>query len=299
MPELAHAPPPATDLDAPCLEAGCKLGDYRIVARLSSGGMATLYLARRGGAAGFSRFVAIKVVHPHLAQDTQFVRMFVDEAKLSSRIQHPNVVHVEELGEAEGTYYLVMEYVHGFSLAQVLAALARHKRRLSPALAVWIAMRVADGLHQAHETKDARGQHLGVVHRDVSPQNILLSTHGHIKLIDFGIAKAFGRQYQTVTGSLKGKLKYMAPEQARASAVDRRTDIYALGIVLWEMLAMRRLFKAENDFDLLEKVRDPEISSPRLFAAHDISDALERAVLSALAKDPAARPQSALHFMRA
>ena len=282
---------------APAIDVGTALGEYEIVARLSSGGMASLYLARRKGAAGFSRHVAIKVVHPHLAKDQQFVNMFQDEAKLSARIHHPNVVHIEDLGEAEGTYYLAMEYVHGCSLAQMLAALSRMKRRLSPEIAVWIAMRLADGLHEAHETKDGQGNYLGVVHRDVSPQNVLISVNGHVKLIDFGIAKARNRQYHTATGSLKGKLKYMAPEQAKGSKVDRRTDIYALGIVLWEMLAMRRMFRAENDFELLEKVRNPEVVPPSRYAP-EINPELDTAVLKALARDAEDRPRTALQFLR-
>ncbi len=279
--------------NAYALEIGSKLGQYTIVAQLSSGGMASLYLARQAGAAGFFRHVAIKVVHPHLAQNDQFLSMFIDEAKLSARIQHPNVVHVEELGEDRGMYYLVMEYVHGCSLARLLAELTHRKQRLSVDVAVWIAGRVAEGLHAAHELRDDEGRELGVVHRDVSPQNILLASNGHVKLIDFGIAKAFGRAYQTATGSLKGKLKYMAPEQARSSRVDRRTDIYALGIVLWEMLTMRRMFRADNEVELLEKVRHPDVASPVHYAPH-LNQELCDAVMQALALDTRHRPDSAL-----
>src|SRR5262245_54903562 len=168
--------------------------------------MATLFLARRVGAAGFSRHVAIKVVHGHLANDPHFIGMFVDEAMLPARIQHPNVVHIEELGEAGGTYFLAMEYVHGAALSALLGELSKLRRRLSTPLAVFIAMRVLEGLHAAHELRDERGQKLEVVHRDVSPQNVLLSASGHVKLIDFGIAKARGQSQRTKTGLLKGKL---------------------------------------------------------------------------------------------
>jgi serine/threonine-protein kinase len=259
--------------------------------------MASLFLARRQGAAGFARHVAVKVVHEHLVQDMQFVRMFVDEAKLAARIQHPNVVHVEELGEQDGTYFLVMEYVHGCSLAELLSALAKNRRRMSSSLAVWTAMQVAEGLHAAHETTDSKGEPLGVVHRDVSPQNVLLAAKGHVKLIDFGIAKARGRQQSTVGGALKGKFRYMAPEQAASSRVDRRTDVYALGIVLWEMLAMRRLFSGETDVELLDQVRDPQIVPPSQYASH-VPPELDRVVMSALARDPAERPQTALELRR-
>ena len=276
------------------LDVGKRVGSYDLVARLKAGGMATLFLGRRAGPAGFARHVAIKVVHPHLATDTSFVRMFLDEAKLCSRIQHPNVVHVEELGDADGTYFLVMEYVHGCSLSQLLRALAARKRRLSPELAVYLAMRVADGLHAAHEATGAEGP-LGVVHRDVSPQNILLAYKGYVKLIDFGIAKSKGRAQQTTTRSLKGKIRYMAPEQAYGRDVDRRTDVYALGVVLWEMLAMQRLFDAADDFALLDLVREPKIRPPSEVAP-DITPALDRVVLHALQPDIDRRPATAFEF---
>src|SRR5688500_5151049 len=227
--------------------------------------MATLYLGQRSGAAGFAKNVAIKVVHPHLSDDPQFVRMFVDEALLSARIQHPNVAHVEELGEAEGTYFLVMEFVHGVSLSSLIRALARRKRRIAPELAVAIAIQVADGLHAAHETRGPNGEHLGVVHRDVSPQNVLLSYTGHVKLIDFGIAKAEGRTQSTAAGSIKGKFRYMSPEQALGRTVDRRSDVYALGIVLWEMLTGRNCFDGTNDLLVLDKVRNPQIEPPSTY----------------------------------
>jgi serine/threonine-protein kinase len=279
------------------IDVGSRVGDYEIIARLKSGGMATLFLGRRGGAAGFSRHVAIKVVHPHLGRDSNFVRMFVDEAKLSARISHPNVVHVEELGEADGTHFLVMEYVHGCSLSDMLKALSRLSRRLSPDLSVWIAMKVLEGLHAAHELRDEQRQLLNVVHRDVSPQNVLISQTGNVKLIDFGIAKAKGRQQQTATGALKGKLSYMPPEQAYGQKLDRRADIYALGIVLWEMLTMRRVFRADNDLAMLDEVRNPRIAPPSTYS-QDVTPELDAAVMFALAPDREARPKTALELRR-
>lgn len=279
-------------------KVGSHIGEYEVVARLKSGGMATLYLGRRGGAAGFARYVAIKVVHPHLAVDDTFVSMFIDEAKLCARIAHPNVVHVEELGTTEGTYFLVMEYVNGCSLAQLLRSLAVRQRGLSPELAVHIAARIADGLHAAHETTDDAGKPLGVVHRDVSPQNILLAYKGHVKLIDFGVAKAEGRAAATTTRSLKGKLRYMSPEQAYGRDVDRRADVYALGIILWEMLTMRRLFQSENDFALLDEVREPKIVPPSTHVS-GISKALDDAIMKALSVVPSDRFATAQDFRRA
>ncbi|MCC7538555.1 MAG: serine/threonine protein kinase [Deltaproteobacteria bacterium] len=277
------------------IDVGRRVGDYEVVARLKAGGMATLYLARRHGAAGFSRHVAIKIVHPHLSEEPNFREMFVDEALLSARIDHPNVVRVEELGEVEGTYFLVMEYVHGCSLGTLSRELAARKRRLSPEIAVHIITRVADGLHAAHETLDDDGHSLGIVHRDVSPPNILLSYRGEVKLIDFGIAKARGRRQQTATGEFKGKFSYMSPEQACALPVDRRTDVYALGILLWEMIAGRRLFDAADDVEVLERVRKPYVPAPSTITP-TVGPDLDAVVLDALAFRKEARPQTALEL---
>jgi eukaryotic-like serine/threonine-protein kinase len=272
------------------LEAGDTLGNYRILSRLRAGGMATLYLGKRSGAAGFTRPVAIKVIHPHLADDPRFVRMFVDEATLSAKIVDPHVVHVEELGEAAGTYFLVMEYVDGISLAQLLRELGRRKRALAVQLTSWIVAQIAAGLHAAHEATNEAGKPLGIVHRDVSPHNVLLAFKGHVKLIDFGIAKS--QTKNTQTGSLRGKLSYMPPEQAWGKSVDRRADVYALGVILWEMLTMRRLFDADNDFALLEQVRSPKVKAPSSVVP-GIPPALDAVVMRALAPDPESRPGTA------
>jgi len=277
---------------------GDSLGDYELLARLRSGGMATVFVARRRGAEGFRKRVAIKLVHPHLAHDEQFRRMFIDEATLSARIEHPRCVHIEELREDSGVLYLVMEYVRGGSLSQLMAAVTAESRRLAPALAAHIAGATADGLGAAHDARDESGEPLGVVHRDVSPQNILLSRSGHVKLIDFGVAKARGRAQQTSTGTLKGKFRYMAPEQARGLPLDHRADLYALGIVLWEMLTGRRLFDGDNDLRVLDLVRDPRVARPSRLAP-EVPDALDRVVLKALAIDPARRFQHAVQMRRA
>lgn len=277
------------------LRPGQQLGGYEIVSHVKSGGMASLYLARRRGAAGFSRPVAVKVVHPELARDPKFVRMFLDEARLAVLIQHPNVVRVEELIEAEGTYLMVMEYVHGTSLFEVLRRLAKQGRRLSPELAVWIGVQVADGLHAAHELRGPDGALLDVVHRDISPQNILLSFGGHVKVIDFGIAKSRQRMDLTSTGVIRGKLGYMSPEQANATKVDRRTDVYALGIVMWEMLTSRRLFRGKTEVELLDKVRNPRVPRPSLYG--QVHPGLENVVMEALAPPVEMRIPSA-HDLR-
>jgi serine/threonine-protein kinase len=270
---------------------GARVGPYEVMRRLSHGGMGSLYLARRMGPADFLRYVAIKVVHPHLAENKAFVRMFLDEARLSARIHHPNVVHVEDLGEVGGRYFLVMEYIHGTPLTNVLTNLSTASRRLRAEVAVAIAIGIADGLHAAHELRDEDGKPSGIVHRDVSPQNVLLSASGQVKLIDFGVAKARDRNHQSVTGSLKGKYAYMSPEQAYGREVDRRTDVYALGIVLWEMLTLKRMFQAENDIRVLEKVRNPRVPVPSAYAP-GLPGELDRVVMRALARLPERRFES-------
>ena len=273
------------------------LGAYEIVARLKAGGMAQVYLARRKGAAGFTRPVALKLIHPHLANEPEFVRMFVDEATLSARIEAPNVVHVEELGQLDGTWFQAMEYVHGASLAQVVQALRTAGRRCTPELAAHIVAEVAAGLHAAHETTDAAGAPLGIVHRDVSPQNVLVSYRGNVKVCDFGIAKAMHRAPHTESDSLRGKIAYMAPEHAQGKSVDRRADVYALGVILWELLVLERLFVASHDLLLLERVRHPKIDRPSTRVA-DTPRALDDVVMKMLAVEPADRPQTAGELRR-
>ena len=273
------------------LRAGQVIAGYEILKNVTAGGMASLYLGRRRGAAGFSKLVAIKVVHPHLAREDKFVRMFLDEARLAARIQHPAVVSVEELLEEQGTYLMVMEYIHGCSLFELIKHLAGDRRRLSVELTAWIGATVADGLHAAHELRDNRGELLHVVHRDVSPQNILLSYSGHPKVIDFGIAKSRAQTDATKAGVLRGKIGYMSPEQANGQPLDRRTDVYALGVVLWECLTSRRLFRADNELLQLDMVRAPKVVPPSEFAP--VPKALSDVVMDALRPNPNMRIASA------
>ncbi|MEM1417913.1 MAG: serine/threonine-protein kinase, partial [Myxococcota bacterium] len=275
------------------MKKGDRIGTYEVLEELASGGMAQLYLGRRVGPAGFERLVAIKVVRPYLAGQPEFVSMFLDEGRLAARIAHPNVVHIEELGEDEGRYFLVMEYVHGVALSELLANLGRLERRLTPAAAVAIAMRVAAGLHAAHEIRGEDGRLVELVHRDVSPQNVFLASNGAVKLIDFGIAKARDRLHVTSPGTgLRGKLRYMAPEQFHeAPRIDRRTDVYALGVVLWEMLVMRRLFQGKRDDEVIREIVGGGMPSPGSLAP--VPPALDAVVMAALAKDQDARPTTA------
>ena len=282
---------------AHALPAGLRLGAYEIVSPLTSGGMAAVYLGRRVDSPS-AGYVAIKVVHPRFVGDPAFVAMFLDEARLSARIQHPNVVRVEATGQENGLYYLVMEYLHGASLFRFVRRLAESKRALVNEVAVHVIGSVAAGLHAAHDTTDEQGRPLGIVHRDVTPQNILVSYAGGVKLIDFGIAKAAGRVHQTAKGMLKGKLRYMAPEQAAGRNVDRRTDVYALAIVLWEMLTYRKAFSAKTDAELVRMVLSPKLVPPSRLSS-SVAPALDEVVMTGLAASPDERFQTALAFRNA
>jgi serine/threonine-protein kinase len=217
--------------------------------------MATVYLGRLSGAGGFQRFVGIKRLHPHLAREPEFIEMFLEEARLAARIHHPNVVPILEIGTSEQGYYIVMEYVEGDTLATLIARAAQRGDRVPVRIAVRILADVLAGLHAAHELADDGGKPLGIVHRDVSPQNILIGIDGSTRLTDFGVARATSKLSTTRTGQLKGKLAYMAPEQARgAKDIDRRADVFAAGVVMWEALEGRRLFKGDGEADTLNKV---------------------------------------------
>ncbi|MGB0678172.1 MAG: protein kinase domain-containing protein [Polyangiales bacterium] len=238
------------------------LGRYRLCFEIASGGMATVYLAHQRGAAGIGRLVALKRIHPHLAQEREFVEMFLDEARIASQIQHPNICSVLDFGEAQGTYYLTMEYLMGEPLAHVQRAVARdaklREQARSFSIVASIIAKACEGLHAAHELCDDHGEPLHVVHRDVSPQNIYLTYHGEVRVVDFGIASARNSIHHTKTGNVKGKFAYMAPEQMRGLPVDRRADVWSLGVVLWETLALKRLFKRHSESEtVLAVVQSP------------------------------------------
>lgn len=277
------------------------IGPYRLVEEIGSGGMAKLYLATKDGIAGFRHAVAIKVVGELLADDPAFVEMFLDEARLAARIRHPNVIYTEDLGEDGGRHYIVMEYVHGGSVAELVASLRELGRRMSPALAVSVIAAAAEGLHAAHEARSSDGTPLGIVHRDVSPQNILVSSEGAVKLIDFGVARADQRQHRTLEpgASRKGKLRYMPPEQLAADpALDRRADVFSLAVVLWEMVSGRRIFGQQTSDQVSEALREGRL--PRLDALTEgVPPALADAVARALSHDPAERPATAREFREA
>ena len=230
-----------------------RVGRYAIVTRIGGGGMANVYLARALGSmhndAGFERLAAVKVLHPHLAEDQGFTDMFLHEARVAANIHHPNVVTILDLGLEDGLLYNVMDYVEGDTLAAVQATAISLGRGVPLPIVLRVAVEVLSGLHAAHELRDDRGELLNVVHRDVTPQNILLGIDGTARLTDFGVARARGRLVATSVGMLKGKLSYMAPEQLEAAELDRRADVFAMGVTLWETLALRRLFPGRTTYE--------------------------------------------------
>ena len=263
---------------------GESLARYVCLRRIARGGMAELFLARREGSAGFRKLVALKRVLPHLADDPSFARMFISEARLAAGLVHPHVAQVLDLGELEGRSFLAMEYVHGQDLRAVLQAAGRAlpERCLPLPCALAVVEAVADALHHAHELRGPGGRPLELVHRDVSPSNVLLGYDGSIKLTDFGIAKVSSETQATDTHSLKGKIAYMSPEQARGEPVDRRSDVFSLGIVLFEATTGYRLFTGPSEFAILNQVARGEVVSPR-DAIPEYPAALEAIVMRALA----------------
>jgi serine/threonine-protein kinase len=259
---------------------------YELVGEIASGGMATVYLARLTGVGGFQRFVAMKRLHPHLASEKEFVEMFLDEARIAARIHHPNVVPILEVGASAVGYYLVMEYIEGDTLARLLARAATRGKRIPIPIALRIALDMLSGLHAAHELRDDTGDAVHLVHRDVSPQNVLVGVDGIARITDFGVARAASRLTATRVGQLKGKIAYMAPEQAAGEeSLDRRADVFAAGIVVWEELAAKRLFKAENEAATLSRVMTEPVP-PLTDIVPGLSQELSKVVMRALERSP-------------
>jgi eukaryotic-like serine/threonine-protein kinase len=269
-----------------------KFGKYLLLERIAVGGMAEVFVAKAFGVEGFERLLAIKRMLPMLGEDPQFIAMFVDEARLAVQLAHPNIVQVLELGKHEHHLYIAMEYIAGRDLRQIVERLRKRGHPMPVAQACLIVAGVCEALEYAHRKTDALGRPLGIVHRDVSPQNVLVSYEGQVKLIDFGIAKAESRAQRTQTGVLKGKFSYMSPEQVKGHDVDGRTDLFAAGVLLWELICGEKLFAGDSDFAVLEKVRGAAVPSPRSLAPH-CPEALERVIFKALASDPSRRHQTA------
>jgi hypothetical protein len=273
------------------LAPGATVGRYRLLRRLALGGMAELFLARAEGAAGFQKVVVLKRVLPNLALDEDFTAMFLDEARIAATLDHPNIASVIDLGEAEGEYYYVMEYVHGQNLSAVLKAAVRAEG-LPLEVAIALVAQAAEGLHYAHDRVGLDGRPLGLVHRDVSPSNVLVGYEGSVKITDFGIAKASARSARTRGSVMKGKIGYMSPEQCRGARVDRRSDVFALGIILYELTTLQRLFYADNDFAVLNKIVSGAVDPPST-RVPGYPPELERIVMRALAPEAEARYASA------
>lgn len=278
------------------LTPGDVLGRYQLLVVVGEGGMGRVWAARRVGAA-VQRLVAVKTARPEYGKDADFARTFVDEARIASGIQHPNVCGIHELGHERSVSYLVMEWSDGATLHELLSALP--ERKLSPSAAAKIVAAVCAGLHAAHELEDVDGSPLNVIHRDVSPQNVLISTSGHIKVADFGVAKASGQLHApTMTGEVKGKLSYMAPEQVTSKDIDRRVDIFALGCVLYEITLGERPFHGVDALATMYKIIEGEPDRPTLKDPNYPSE-LEEIVLKALAKDREQRFQTAEEMRQA
>ncbi len=269
-----------------------KLDRYELIGEIATGGMATVFLARLGGVGGFQRFVAIKRLHPHLGNEPEFVEMFLDEARLAALIHHPNVVPILEVGTSDSGYYLVMEYVEGDTLARLVSRSMSGGQLPPRAALLRMLLDSLHGLHAAHELADERDQLLGLVHRDVSPQNILVGIDGTARITDFGVARATSRLSYTADGKLKGKLAYMSPEQARGDELDRRSDIFAMGVVIWEVLVGRRLFKAETEAGTLQRILVEHVKRPSEMLS-TIPRAYDDVVLRALDRDARSRFQTA------
>ena len=277
------------------LQPGTLIGRYVVVRKLAEGGMAEIFLAAAQGPEGFEKEVVIKRIRPGFANDPSFVQMFVEEAKVVSRLSHANIVQIIDFARHEETYYLAMEYVRGRSLSEAHKRARELSVPLPPVLVAHLGQEVARGLAYAHRLSDG-GHPLELVHRDVTPHNILLSYDGAVKLTDFGIAKASNRA--TSSGMLKGKFAYMSPEQARGERVDPRTDVFALGVTLWELLTSGRLFDSESDVGVLRAVQEREVLAPSVLNP-EVDEELDRVILRALDRDVSRRYQSAQELERA
>jgi serine/threonine protein kinase len=271
-------------------------GSYQLLAKLATGGMAEIYLARpTSSQSGSKDMLVLKRILPHLAEDDHFVTMFRDEADLAAKLAHKNVCNVYSFGQFAGTWFIAMEYLHGVPLSRMMTKLSKGGKMLDYRVVAGIICQACEGLHAAHEARDNDGKLMGVVHRDVSPPNIMVTADGTVKLLDFGIAKARGANSRTRTGTVKGKNAYMSPEQILGKPLDRRSDIFALGVVMYEMLAIKRLFHRDSDFLTFKAITEepiPDIRDRR----PDLPPGMRAALVQAMARDPAGRFDTAQGF---
>ncbi len=281
------------------IRPGHVLGRYELLMPIAAGGMAMVWAARLRGTRGFQKIVAVKTMLPKLSEDEQFEQMFLDEASLASQIRHPNIVEILDLGEQDSVLYLVMEWIDGVPLNQLMKA-AKKRGGIPFPVAVRIAMHACAGLHAAHELKDERGELVGLVHRDISPQNILVTFNGVTKVVDFGVAKATALgDGATVAGQIKGKVGYMAPEQVKGESIDRRVDVFAMGIVLYALTTGKHPFRRESEAATMYNICAPQPVMPPRKVLPNYPPELESVVLSALAKDKDKRYATANELLRA
>ncbi len=271
------------------ISAGQVLGRYELLLPIAQGGMASVWAARLKGTRGFQKMVAIKTMLPGLIDDPQFERMFLDEASLASQVRHPHVIEIMDLGEQDGILYIVMEWVDGEPISVILKYAAARGGIPLP-VAVHVAIQASRGLHAAHELRDDTGSLVGLVHRDVSPQNVLLTYDGVVKVVDFGVAKVTNRaSSETRAGQLKGKIAYMSPEQLKGDKIDRRTDVFAMGIMLYMMTTGRHPFRGDDEPSTIRQITAEEPAVPPSALVANYPPALEQVVMQAIAKDPAKR----------
>jgi serine/threonine-protein kinase len=276
--------PPSEDLP--------RLGRYQVINKIAAGGMAEVFLAKATGAMGFQRLVAIKLIHANFTRDQEFVKMFIDEARIAMHLHHRNIVQVFDLDKANDTYFIAMEFVHGVNLYDVYERIASKNRWIEPSMALYLIAEVSKGLHFAHTRRGPDGRPLGIVHRDISPQNVLLSFEGEVKITDFGIATAAERLHQTAAGIVKGKYAYMAPERLQEQPTDGRVDVFSAGVLLYELLVGENPFAGTSAVDTIENVLGKKVLPPSERGA-PVNQALDRITLKALAKNPAERYASA------
>src|SRR5215510_10161926 len=264
-----------------------RLGRYVVLKHLASGGMADVLLGRAEGIEGFERHVVLKRIRPDHSRDDRFIRMFLDEARVAANLHHQHIVQVHDIGETAGEYFIAMEYLHGEDVRTILSIASKMRQHVPLGCAMAVVSAAAAGLHYAHERRGPDKRPLGIVHRDISPSNILVGYDGSIKVVDFGIAKASARQ-ETRSSSLKGKISYMSPEQCKGAEVDRRSDVYSLGVVLYELCTTTRLFKGESDYLIMDQIVNGRVTLPQV-RRPELPNELSAIIMRAIAPDPERR----------
>ncbi len=269
-----------------------RFGKYTLIDRIAVGGMAEIFLARQAGLEGFEKTIVIKRIRPHLSNQKSFVKMFLNEAKLAAQLNHPNIVQIYDLGKIADTYFIAMEYIFGRDMRRIIPKADAMGIPFPMVYALKIASSVCEGLFYAHQKTDIYGNPLNIVHRDITPENIFVSFDGTVKILDFGIAKAANQIEQTRAGEIKGKLSYMSPEQCMGKPLDHRSDIFSLGVVLYEWVTGFKLFTGDSEVAILKSITESKIYAPSYFKA-DIPEAVERILMKALEKDRELRYQTA------